>query len=218
MLTILLVAQGVEAFVFEGAVAHWRYLGAAEDSDLDDTWFSARAARAPRGVFAARASRCNGSVSFPLVWREAELPNSCSGSSLEVPAVDRTAYYRGAVTRQLRLAPPLIAYAEREGVSIGVILREAMCTEEVVAIAEFGAGGMQFNWPHEGCIPLAGVASLRLPSGVPLLMEVLVPCEAAHIANRESSDLIPPSTRQLGRTVLIDVQKNDNESIVIGDM
>ena len=86
----------------------WHHFGAAEPSELDETWFDARLAPAdgPR-VFASTYARARreqpggGAVRaveddapqphFPLPWRDAAADRAAGGA---VPAVDVTARYR----------------------------------------------------------------------------------------------------------------------------
>jgi transglutaminase-like putative cysteine protease len=66
----------------------WRYLGASEESNLDDTWFTGNTKLANPDVFAngiyAAATVRDSALYFPMVWN----PRNQS-----IPAVDVSAYY-----------------------------------------------------------------------------------------------------------------------------
>ncbi|KAL1514851.1 hypothetical protein AB1Y20_003936 [Prymnesium parvum] len=154
----------VEAFVVRLAVAQWAYLGAAEDSPLDATWFTSRAARAPRGVFAARASGGAAHPLFPLAW-----------GGGRVPAVERSARYRHAVRREVRLAAA--AAARARGGPVCVVVREAARADEIAALVQFGARSCRRYWPQIGRAPLDGAGAVTLAVGEEYVVEAFVPCD-----------------------------------------
>lgn len=167
--------KGVEAFVFSGPVAEWIYMGAAEDSEPSSTWFSDRAARAPRGVFAARATPAAVNLKFPLVWRDDGNTPDDGGESVDVAAVDRSARYRQPVLRELRLSQQLQALANQHRCTVCVVIRDFECPDEIISLVEFGAALIQPHWIHNGCAPLDGAATVTLAAGKRCLLEVFLP-------------------------------------------
>lgn len=154
----------VEAFVFDAGVAQWRYVGASEDTEPCKTWFTEKARRVPRGVWAARAPQSEGTALFPLVWR----PSSEGAGA--IPAVDRTRWYAVPAPVQIGLASKLVEAGRRmEGAGVVVLIHEVGCPDELAALALFGDRG-------------ASAAKGRVPTAPERVSEVPIAWEGrAHV-------------------------------------
>lgn len=94
----------------------WRYLGASEPSEFDQTWFNDNASRADSSVFEngiyAAASRRDSALYFPMVWA----PDNQS-----VPGIDVTDYYAKRTQVTFTLPEASTASIRDNGRLVGVV-------------------------------------------------------------------------------------------------
>ncbi len=84
----------------------WRFMGAAEPGEFNQTWFVDNASRADKDHPILAASSIPADTFFPMVWNPADH---------SIPAIDRTAFYASRVSLRVDVPEGAVAFFRQGG-------------------------------------------------------------------------------------------------------